>query len=203
MHLARQPLREITNVFQADVIAAAFEGEFPPLRVLYCITPKDPDWVVDYPLEDLPQTEPELPGPVFRDCEHPAAHYARVYLDAIYKGDLAPLVEAGNSFTCTWEGSFRQIWEQFGNRGALAWARHGTYEDYFSFFEIHGLNNSLVEADKDELDAAILTAYWVLENYPEYSLWVLPAADDVVDLMLFRAWLLGDRQGPCGLAPLN
>lgn len=195
----RDPLREvqleIQEVFRLDMIAAAFEGQQPILRVIVVLTQNPILWDVEYPLEDLGQP------PVVYTCEHPAAHYARIYGDAIFQGKYEPLADRRNSFLNTDEGCFRFVWELYGNRGAEIWKKNVNvlYEDFFSFSSIVDINLTLGENfdDPEELELVIATFYWIVENRPRYSLLALPCLGSLTDMMFLKASILnGEPQAP-------
>lgn len=176
----RVPLIEIEEVFRVDIIAAFFEGAFPPLRVLFnFIQPQqDADLVADYPLE--------LPEDDFRFRRDPADHLLRAPAQAawrlIYEGLPADwlLVDRENFLDLV------DVW------GTIA--REHNPDEFWSLPGLLQANRSLALLDFDEeRDLCMMLSQWIIDHWPSHSLVALTYYDDIVALSRLRDYLEDPR----------
>jgi len=174
------PIFEVEEVFRVDVIAAAFEHDFPALRVrFHFIQPEDPQ-EADYPLE-LPE-EVFRPGrPGHHVCREPAQ---RLWT-AIYKGwadarpdpdllaDLVDLYGPGPGADCLQDGPLDlSIW------GLLK------------------ANSSLYHLTSDERELSMELVDWIIDHHPTHSIAALHYYSNVYALIMLRDYLVHPDRTP-------
>lgn len=174
----QEPLLEVEEVFRVDIIAAAFEGAFPALRVIFRITQpeQDRDLEADYPLE--------LPEPEFRHQRDPVEHALRAPARAawrlIYEGDPRDwfLVDNNNFLDLV------DVWGTGQEMDPIFW----------SFEGLLTANHSLALLEHDvERDLCMMITEWIIDHWPSHSLAALAQYDDLVGLSNIRNYLEDPR----------
>lgn len=174
-----EPILEVSEVFRVDILARAFEGEEPPLRVIYRITQQeDQAMEVDYPLE-LPEEEHRDP--------HPALALAYRVYEAVYAGDMDQAVALQQQFNRD-DSSLRDTFRYWKKKLDIGQWDDITPGEFCTFFHLNGLNGGLEQfCDEDEIEIMQMHLNYVFTMFPQYSVSVLPIMTDFAQLCFFMA----------------
>lgn len=174
-----EPILEVSEVFRVDILARAFEGEEPPLRVIFNITQQeDQAMEVDYPLE-LPEEELRAP--------HEALAVAYRVYEAVYAGDTTRAIELQQQFNgdCP---SLRNAFRYWKKKLDIGQWDNLTPGEFCTFFHLNGLNGGLEYlCDEDEVSLMQEHLNFIFLHYPQYSISVLPIMTDFAQLCFFMA----------------
>lgn len=174
-----EPILEVSEVFRVDILARAFEGEEPPLRVIFRITQQeDQEMELDYPLE-LPEEE-------HRDL-HPALAVAYRVYEAVYAGDMTQALVLQQQFNADCP-SLRNVFRYWKKKLDIGQWDNITPGEFCTFFHLNGLNGGLEQfCDEDEIEIMQMNLNHIFVAYPQYAIAVLPVMTDFAQLCFFMA----------------
>lgn len=180
----REVLLEVEEVFRVDVIAAAFEGALPPLRVVFKFIQPDSALQADYPLE-LPEERfrPRMPD-----------HAMRRFLIAAY--DMIFSSGGFDAWDFDFSGQFADFWDLYGNWGARVWREElqaWLPSEFFSFSGLLAANKVLLQLEEDEREMCQLIIGHILDFHPDFGLAALSHFNDIGSLGLLQAYLMDPR----------
>lgn len=182
--LTRRQRLMMEEVFRIDIIPNFFEGAQPNLRVTFIFKEIQAD-------EGMEESFPlELPEPIVNNVLDPGFWARRLWL-ALFEGNQRVMLELERLLTEDgWLGdNFRAVLRQLPD---------ATFDpaEYFTHWNLLGLNGSFIDMSSEERDAVEMTIATIFQLYDNHSLEAVLLSTDFVGLMRFYATILPEPQSP-------